>query len=85
MGSDTHYLSESSAKDVTVDSFCMDSHEITNAEFRQFVEATGYQTIAERPLSKEQFPTLTDKQRQPGSLVFQPPSQGIQQLSLIHI
>ncbi len=62
MGSNSHYESEHSATDVSVDSFCIDRHEITNAEFRQFVEATGYQTIAERPLSKEQFPELTDDQ-----------------------
>ncbi len=41
-GSDTHYESERSATDVTVDSFCIDRHEVTNAEFRQFVEATAY-------------------------------------------
>ena len=51
MGSNTHYPSEVSASDVTIDSFCIDSHEITNAEFRKFVKATGYKTIAERPLS----------------------------------
>jgi len=83
MGSDTHYPSEHSAADVTVDSFCIDRHEVTNAEFRQFVKATGYQTIAERPLSKEQFPNLADNQRQPGSLVFQPPSEGIQQVACL--
>lgn len=64
IGSDTNYESEKSASDVTMDSFCIDRHEVTNAEFRQFVEATGYQTIAERPLSKEQFPTLSEEQRQ---------------------
>ncbi|NEP87005.1 MAG: formylglycine-generating enzyme family protein [Okeania sp. SIO2C2] len=83
MGSDSHYPSEVSASDVTVDSFCIDRHEITNAEFRKFVKATGYKTIAERPLSKSQFPNLTDDQRQPGSLVFQPPSEGIQQVAYL--
>ncbi len=83
IGSDTHYKSEKSATDVTVDSFCIDRHEVTNAEFRKFVEATGYKTIAERPLSREQFPTLTDEQRQPGSLVFEPPAEGIQQIAYL--
>ena len=83
IGSDTNYESEKSASDVTMDSFCIDRHEVTNAEFRQFVEATGYQTIAERPLSKEQFPTLSEEQRQPGSLVFQPPSEGIEQVAYL--
>ncbi len=83
MGSDTYYASERSAVDVTVDSFCIDRHEITNAEFRQFVKATGYRTIAERPLSKEQFPDLTDDQRQPGSLIFEPPKEGLQQVAYL--
>lgn len=83
MGSDTHYPSERSAGDITVDSFCISRHEVTNAEFRKFVEATGYKTIAERPLPKAEFPDLTDEQRQPGSLVFQPPSEGIQQIAYL--
>lgn len=84
MGSDTtDYPSERSAKDVTVEDFCIDRHEVTNAEFRQFAEATGYKTIAERPLPKAQFPDLTDEQRQPGSLVFQPPAEGIQQVAYL--
>lgn len=83
IGSKSYYPSELPAGDVTVDSFCIDRHEVTNAEFRQFVEATGYKTIAERPLPKEQFPGLTDEQRQPGSLVFQPPEEGIQQIAYL--
>jgi len=70
IGSDSHYPSERSAEDVTVDSFCINKYEITNSEFAQFVKETGYITVAERPLSKEQFPSLPDDQRNPGSLVF---------------
>jgi len=83
MGSDTYYPSERSAADVTVDSFCIDRHEVTNAEYQAFVRATGYLTVAERPLSKDQFPGLTEGQRQPGSLVFQPPGPGIQQVAYL--
>lgn len=32
----------------SVDGFFMDEHDVTNAEFAKFVEATGYVTIAER-------------------------------------
>ena len=35
---------------VKVDSFWMDATEVTNAQFNEFVEATGYVTFAERPL-----------------------------------
>lgn len=66
---------------VSVDGFYMDTHEVTNAEFRAFVEATGYKTIAERPIDweelKKQVPPGTpkppDEMLQPGSLVFNPP------------
>ncbi|MFN9720908.1 MAG: formylglycine-generating enzyme family protein [Planctomycetota bacterium] len=34
---------------VHVDSFWMDATEVTNAEFRRFVDATGYLTTAEQP------------------------------------
>jgi len=50
MGSD-HKLSqpnERPAHRVKVAGFWMDRHHVTNAEFRRFVEATGYFTTAER-------------------------------------
>lgn len=66
--------------EVQVDGFWMDETEVTNAEFRQFVEATGYKTVAERPVDweeiKKQLPAGTprppDSILQPGSLVFEP-------------
>ena len=36
--------------EVTVDAFWMDVAEVTNSQFAEFVEATGYVTFAERPL-----------------------------------
>jgi formylglycine-generating enzyme required for sulfatase activity len=74
---DSGLVEERSAVDVTVDRFCMDQTEITNAQFAEFVQATGYVTIAERPLSKSQFPDLLDEQRSPGSLVFQMAKPGV--------
>ncbi|MCU0542747.1 MAG: formylglycine-generating enzyme family protein [Oscillatoriaceae cyanobacterium Prado104] len=72
IGSDnSSYEEERSATDVTVDRFCIDRTEVTNAQFAKFVAATGYVTVAERPLSKAQFPDLPDEKRSPGSLVFQ--------------
>ena len=50
MGSD-HRLSQSNerpAHKVRVHGFWMDRHHVTNAEFRAFVDATGYVTTAER-------------------------------------
>ena len=42
MGSDKHYPEEAPAHEVTVDGFWMDSHTVTNEEFRKFVEATKH-------------------------------------------
>jgi sulfatase modifying factor 1 len=50
MGSD-HKLAQDNerpAHPVRVDGFWMDRHHVTNAEFRKFVEATGYVTTAEK-------------------------------------
>jgi formylglycine-generating enzyme required for sulfatase activity len=86
IGADNQWLEERSAEAVTVSPFCLDAHEITNAQFAQFVKETGYLTVAERPLSKEQFPELTEEERSPGSVVFQalPPGQAIAELSWWH-
>jgi formylglycine-generating enzyme required for sulfatase activity len=74
MGSDRHYQEERSVANVTVKGFCIDKYEVTNAQFLRFVEATGYVTVAERPLPAEHFPNLSEAQRAPGSLVFMQPN-----------
>ncbi len=63
--------------EVTVDGFWMDEHEVTNAQFARFVAATGYQTVAERPLDPKDFPNVPLDALQPGSAVFTPPSQAV--------
>jgi len=63
---------------VTVNSFLMDATEVTNAQFKKFVEETGYVTTAERPVDweelKKQVPPGTPKPPDslllPGSLLF---------------
>jgi sulfatase modifying factor 1 len=63
---------------VQVDGFWMDATEVTNRQFREFVDATGYKTVAERPVDweelKKQVPIGTpkppDEMLLPGSLVF---------------
>jgi formylglycine-generating enzyme required for sulfatase activity len=69
-----------------VSPFCLDRWEVTNDRFAAFVAATGYVTVAERPLSAEQFPELKAGERAPGSAVFQPvPGDGpIDELSWWH-
>ena len=65
---------------VRVDGFHLGEHEVTNAEFARFVEATGYRTTAERAVDWEELrkqvppgtPKPPDEVLQPGSLVFMP-------------
>ena len=46
---------EKPAIEVMVDGFFMDATEVTNAQFKTFVEATGYVTVAERALDWEEL------------------------------
>ncbi|MBO9544768.1 formylglycine-generating enzyme family protein [Caulobacter sp.] len=55
---------------VKVAPFWIDRTEVTNAAFARFVEATGYRTVAERPLDPARYAQLTAAQRRPASLVF---------------
>ena len=82
---DTRQKNELPAHTVRVDGFFMDATEVTNAEFRAFVEATDYVTTAEKPVDweelKKQFPPGTpkplDERLVPGSLVFTPPNAAV--------
>lgn len=61
-----------------VESFWMDIHEVTNQQFSEFVAASGYKTVAERPVDWEKLkkqlpentPKPTEEVMQPGSMVF---------------
>lgn len=76
---------ESPAHRVQVDGFWMDATEVTNAQFRAFVDATGYVSTAERPIDWEQMrkdvrpgtPKPSDEMLQPGSMVFTPPDHAV--------
>jgi formylglycine-generating enzyme required for sulfatase activity len=71
MGSEDFYPEESPAHRVSVDGFWIDEHPVTVAEFRRFVDATRYVTMAERPLDPKDFPDADPVLLVPGSLVFQ--------------
>jgi formylglycine-generating enzyme required for sulfatase activity len=64
------YHEESPPHTVTVDGFWMDEHPVTIAEFRRFVKATDYVTVAERPLDPAYYPNAEPALLVPGSLVF---------------
>jgi formylglycine-generating enzyme len=70
---------------VYVDGFWMDRTEVTNAQFQAFVEATGYQTVAERPPSLDEImrqvppgtPPPSPEKLVAGSAVFTPPDESV--------
>jgi formylglycine-generating enzyme required for sulfatase activity len=70
MGCADFYPEERPVHRVAVDAFWMDRHPVTVAEFRRFVRATGYLTVAERPLDPAQYPEADPSLLVPGSLVF---------------
>jgi formylglycine-generating enzyme len=72
MGSEDFYPEERPVHEVTVDGFWMDEHQVTVAEFRRFVKATGYVTLAERPLDPADYPDADPDLLVPGALVFHP-------------
>ena len=75
---------------VQINDFWIDAHEVTNAQFKTFVDATGYVTIAQRPLDweeiKKQVPPGTPKPPEenflPGSLVFRYADKNMQKDNL---
>jgi formylglycine-generating enzyme len=70
MGSDVHYPEEGPAHDVSVDGFWVDATPVTNLQYTEFVDATGYQTVAERALDPADLPEAPPGNLAAGSLVF---------------
>jgi sulfatase modifying factor 1 len=70
MGSDDFYPEERPVHEASVDGFWMDEHQVTVAEWRRFVKATGHVTMAERPLDPADYPDADPSLAVPGSLVF---------------
>jgi formylglycine-generating enzyme required for sulfatase activity len=72
MGRDDGPPDERPAHEVTVKPFFMDTTEVTNAQFAEFVKATGYKTIAERHPDPRNYPGVPLEKLVPGSAVFVP-------------
>lgn len=71
-GSDNFYPEERPSQLAHVESFEIMRAPVTVHQFNQFVQATGYVTVAEREIPKADFPHLDSIERAPGSLVFTP-------------
>ncbi len=70
MGARPKHAEEGPPRQTRVKSFWIDRTEVTNDQFARFVKATGYVTLAERPLDPKAYPKLTGDQLKPSSVVF---------------
>jgi formylglycine-generating enzyme len=77
MGSDKHYPEEAPVHRVTVDAFWIDRTPVTNREFREFVDTTGYVTFAELSPDPKDYPGALPHMLKAGSLVFNPPNHRV--------
>ena len=75
MGDDNAYPEEAPAHTATVSGFWIDEYVVTNADFAAFVTATGYRTVAERPLDPAAYPGADPGLLIPGSSVFFMPTR----------
>ena len=71
MGSEDFYREERPVHPADVGDFWIDAYQVTNAQFARFVHATGYVTVAERPLDPADYPDALPHLLHPGGLVFQ--------------
>ena len=65
MGSTSFYPEEAPIHTATVGAFAVERHPVTNAQFAEFVAATGYVTVAEQPLDPALYPGC--RPRRPGA------------------
>jgi len=77
MGSSRHYVEEAPVHRVAVDAFWIDRTPVTNREFREFVKATGYVTVAEIAPDAKDYPGALPNMLRAGSLVFSPPKDSV--------
>lgn len=62
---------------VEVDGFFIDETPVTNAQFAEFVRATGYVTLAERTPDAKDYPGVPADKLVAGSAVFTPPKKDV--------
>ncbi len=70
MGSEDFYAEEGPIRPADVAAFDIDAHEVTNRQFKAFVDATGYVTVAERAPDPVLHPDIPKSELVPGSAVF---------------
>lgn len=70
MGSERFYEDEGPVRRVEVEGFAMSEFPVTNAQFAEFVDATGYVTEAERSPDPALYPGASPDDLVPGGVVF---------------
>jgi sulfatase modifying factor 1 len=69
-GSNNNYPEERPSKEVEVDSFLLSETTVTNAQFENFVNQTGYITVAEKTPDPIMYPNIDPNLLKPGAVVF---------------
>lgn len=72
MGSTSFYREEAPIHTATVGAFAVERHPVTNAQFAEFVVATGYLTVAEQRIDPALYPGADPADLVPGAMVFTP-------------
>jgi formylglycine-generating enzyme required for sulfatase activity len=72
MGSTKFYPEEAPIHTAEVAGFAVEGHPVTNAQFAEFISATGYVTVAEQPLDPKLYPGVAAADLVPGAMVFRP-------------
>ena len=72
MGSTSFYPEEAPVHTVRVAAFAIERHPVTNARFAEFVDETGYVTVAEQQMDPALYPGADPADLVPGALVFRP-------------
>lgn len=75
MGCDEGYPDEAPSRRATVGDFWIDETPVTNAQFAEFVAATGYQTLAETAPDPRDYPGMPPEMAKPASAVFVRPGR----------
>lgn len=70
MGCSDFYPEEAPVRTAEVAPFAIERHPVTTAQFAAFVEATGYRTVAERPMDPAHYPGVPAADLAPGAMVF---------------
>jgi formylglycine-generating enzyme required for sulfatase activity len=70
MGCEDYYPEEMPIRRAEVGDFWIDTHPVTNRQFAEFVDATGYVTFAEIPPDPKDYPGMAPQMAKAGSAVF---------------